>query len=105
MNDKTTKKGLLATGLAVLTTAVPLIVNGRPLEGGILTAFGIALVVAYDYLDDRLKEPPQLPDGVDEELFHEAAMYLADKVEKRNLAASLSDLSPEDKSSDGSDEA
>lgn len=83
MNTNTTKKGLLATGLAVLSAAITLLVNGRDVEGAILAAFGIGLVVAYDYLDDKLKSPPKLPDEVDAQTFQQFAAFLAAEVNQR----------------------
>lgn len=60
------KKGFLATGIGVLTTGVTMVTNGVYVEGGLLVAVGVALIVAYDYLDDRVKGTPSLPDGVTE---------------------------------------
>lgn len=83
MKTTTKKKGLLATGLAVLSTGITLLVNGRTVEGAILAVCGIGLVVAYDYLDDKLKSPPKLPDGVDTETFQQFAAFLAAEVNQR----------------------
>lgn len=60
------KKGFLATGIGVLTTGVTMVTNGAYVEGGLLVAVGVGLVVAYDYLDDKIKGTPSLPDGVTE---------------------------------------
>ncbi|PHQ43956.1 hypothetical protein Z052_02105 [Halorubrum sp. C191] len=80
MNTETKKKSLLAVGIAVISTAMPLLVEGVYLEGGILLAIGAGLVVGYDVLDDRMKGTPQLPAGIDEEYFRSVADYLADEA-------------------------
>lgn len=83
------KKGLLASGITVISTAIPMLVNGSYLEGGILAAIGIALVGAYDHLDDKMKGTPQLPDGVDEEFFVEVAEHLAENARDAELPDQL----------------
>lgn len=84
MNTETRKKSLLAVGIAVISTAMPLLVDGVYLEGGIVAAIGVGLVVGYDVLDDRMKGTPQLPAGIDEAYFRTVADYLADEAHEFN---------------------
>lgn len=65
--QKKAKKSFLATGIAVMTTGVTVAVNGGYVEGGLLIAVGVGLIFAYDYMDDKVKGTPSLPDGVTEE--------------------------------------
>ncbi|MDB9247437.1 hypothetical protein PN419_00250 [Halorubrum ezzemoulense] len=83
------KKGLLSSGIAVISAAVPMLVNGTYLEGGILAVIGVGLVLAYDHLDDNVKGTPQLPEGVDEEWFKEVAAQLADEASNADLPDQL----------------
>lgn len=79
-NQKTTKKGFLATGIGVLTIGVTMATNGAYVEGGLLVAVGVGLVVGYDYLDDRVKGTPSLPDGVTEASITAAVELAAQQI-------------------------
>lgn len=101
MQHGKTKKGLLGTGIAVLGIAVERIVAGAPVEGGILVALAVALVVAYDYLDDRVKGEPELPEGVDPEFFQRVAEELAKEI---NRHRGIEELYRDDGGGDSVDE-
>lgn len=83
MKPETEKKGLLGSGIALLIPAITLIVNASYIEGAILGAVAIALIIAYDHLDDRLKGTPALPEGIDEEDLEEFATVTAEHVESQ----------------------
>ena len=77
MKSETEKKTLLGTAVALIPVATTMFSNGQYIEGIVVTAMSVVLVLAYDRLDDNLK----LPKGVDKETFVEIAEDVDDAVD------------------------
>ncbi|UBF23184.1 hypothetical protein M1M34_gp033 [Haloarcula tailed virus 2] len=79
MKHSKTKKTLLGVGTALMAPAITMLVRGQTLEGGILLAMSVGMVVLYDQLDDKAKA--EMPSGVDEQTMKEIAELGAEGAE------------------------
>jgi len=83
MHDKHKKKGLLGSGLALLQSAIIMLVEGQHVEGVLVSVVGVAFILAYDYYDDRMKGTPKLPDGVSTEDVQKLVSELSERIETK----------------------
>lgn len=83
MQDKHKKKGLLGSGLALLQSAIIMLVEGQHIEGAMISLVGVGFILAYDYYDDRMKGTPKLPDGISNDDIRLLVSELSDRVEGR----------------------
>lgn len=83
MKDGNKKKSLLSIAVSLSPVTATMLANGRYVEGGILGAATVGLILGYDYLDDRMKGEPKAPSGVDSETVEDAAETIANEVNER----------------------
>jgi len=81
MKHKKKKKTMLGIATSLAPTATVFLVRGQYIEGAILLAMSVGLFLAYDYYDDKAKEQPRLPEGIDAKLFEEGADVAAEAVQ------------------------
>jgi hypothetical protein len=78
MKNKRIKNGLIGIGTALVPAGMTMVVQGQNIEGGILTAMGIACVLGYSLLDDADKKA--ILEYVDEDTLRDLADDVAERV-------------------------
>lgn len=74
------KKTLLTLGASLLPVAVPLLVEGSYIEGGILFGIAAVMIAAYDHLNAK-GESVEVPESIDKKTFEEVAEVAAEQIE------------------------
>jgi hypothetical protein len=92
MKNSSKKKTLLGLATTLMPTGITMFIQGNQYQGAILIAMAVALMLAYDHYDDKVK----VPEGIDKETFVQlselGADGIKDLVEKyRNRDGSDSD--------------
>jgi hypothetical protein len=78
MKNSSKKKTLLGLATTLMPTGITMLIQGNQYQGGILIALSVALMLAYDHYDDKVK----VPEGIDRETFVQLSELGADGIKE-----------------------
>ena len=98
MKNKNKKKSLLSLAVSLAPVGATFFGQGRYVEGAVVTAVTVGLILGYDHLDDKEKQSVRLPEGVDKETITDIAETVGEKADDVDLSKTLDDVAPNDDS-------